>query len=129
VPLGTNPWYGDPNQILTRPAPAARCDQPVKPGLVIPAPSVNNGLSPVPADRLPGTPPPVSDPLQRPGSGTVQCNGQQPNPCVYTPTGVATSIYDVQSGIVVGPDGVKYSVANSSNIGEDGWKDMLTPAG
>ena len=71
----------------------------------------------------------VSDPLQRPGSGTVQCNGQQPNPCVYTPTGVATSIYDVQSGIVVGPDGVKYSVANSSNIGEDGWKDMLTPAG
>jgi phospholipid/cholesterol/gamma-HCH transport system substrate-binding protein len=129
VPLGTNPWYGDPNQILTCPAPAARCDQPVKPGLVIPAPSVNNGLNPVPADRLPGTPPPVSDPLQRPGSGTVQCNGQQPNPCVYTPTGVATSIYDVQSGIVVGPDGVKYSVANSSNIGEDGWKDMLTPAG
>ena len=129
VPLGTNPWYGDPNQILTCPAPAARCDQPVKPGLVIPAPSVDNGLNPVPADRLPGTPPPVSDPLQRPGSGTVQCNGQQPNPCVYTPTGVATSIYDVQSGIVVGPDGVKYSVANSSNIGEDGWKDMLTPAG
>jgi phospholipid/cholesterol/gamma-HCH transport system substrate-binding protein len=129
VPLGTNPWYGDPNQILTCPAPAARCDQPVKPGLVIPAPSVDNGLNPVPADRLPGTPPPVSDPLQRPGSGTVQCNGQQPNPCVYTPTGVATSIYDVQSGIVVGPDGVKYAVANSSNIGEDGWKDMLTPAG
>ncbi|HWS91254.1 MAG TPA: MlaD family protein, partial [Mycobacterium sp.] len=29
VPLGTNPWYGDPNQILTCPAPAARCDQPV----------------------------------------------------------------------------------------------------
>jgi phospholipid/cholesterol/gamma-HCH transport system substrate-binding protein len=101
----------------------------VKPGLVIPAPSVNNGLNPVPADRLPGTPPPVSDPLQRPGSGTVQCNGQQPNPCVYTPSGVATSIYDVQSGIVIGPDGVKYSVANSSNIGEDGWKEMLTPAG
>jgi phospholipid/cholesterol/gamma-HCH transport system substrate-binding protein len=129
VPLGTNPWYGDPNQILTCPAPAARCDQPVKPGLVIPAPSVDNGLNPLPADRLPGTPPPVSDPLQRPGSGTVQCNGQQPNPCVYTPSGVATSIYDVQSGIVVGPDGVKYSVANSSNIGEDGWKEMLTPAG
>ena len=32
VPLGTNPWYGDPNQILTCPAPAARCDQPVDPG-------------------------------------------------------------------------------------------------
>jgi phospholipid/cholesterol/gamma-HCH transport system substrate-binding protein len=126
VPQGTNPWYGDPNQILTCPAPAARCDQPVKPGLVIPAPSVNNGLNPLPGDRLPGTPPPVSDPLQRPGSGTVQCNGQQPNPCTYTPSG-ATSIYDVQSGIIVGPDGVKYSVANSDTIGEDGWKSMLDP--
>jgi phospholipid/cholesterol/gamma-HCH transport system substrate-binding protein len=129
VPLGTDPWYGDPNQILTCPAPAARCDQPVKPGQVIPAPSVNNGLNPLPADQLPGTPPPVSDPLQRPGSGTVRCNGQQPNPCIYTPSALATSIYDVQSGIVVGPDGMKYSVANSRNIGEDGWKDMLAPAG
>ena len=62
VPLGTNPWYGDPNQILSCPAPGARCDQPVKPGQVIPAPSVNNGLNPLPADRVPGTPPPVSDP-------------------------------------------------------------------
>ena len=53
VPLGTNPWYGDPNQILTCPAPAARCDQSVRPGMVIPAPSVNNGLNPAPADRLP----------------------------------------------------------------------------
>jgi phospholipid/cholesterol/gamma-HCH transport system substrate-binding protein len=26
-PLGTNPWYGDPNQIVSCPAPAARCDQ------------------------------------------------------------------------------------------------------
>jgi phospholipid/cholesterol/gamma-HCH transport system substrate-binding protein len=128
VPLGTNPWYGDPNQILTCPAPAARCDQPVKPGLVIPAPSVNNGLNPLPADRVPGTPPPVSDPLQRPGSGTVQCNGQQPNPCIYTPNPVPTSIYDVQSGLVVGPDGVVYSVENSRNTGEDGWKEMLAPA-
>ena len=32
VPLGTNPWYGDPNQILSCPAPAARCDQGVNPG-------------------------------------------------------------------------------------------------
>jgi len=127
VPLGTNPWFGDPNQILTCPAPAARCDQPVKPGQVIPAPSVNNGLNPLPADRLPGTPPPVSDPLQRPGSGTVQCNGQQPNPCIYTPSAASTSIYDVQSGLVVGPDGVVYSVENSRNTGEDGWKEMLAP--
>jgi phospholipid/cholesterol/gamma-HCH transport system substrate-binding protein len=56
----------------------------------------------------------------------VQCNGQQPNPCTYTPSG-ATSIYDVQSGIIVAPDGVKYSVANSGTIGEDGWKSMLDP--
>jgi phospholipid/cholesterol/gamma-HCH transport system substrate-binding protein len=128
VPLGTNPWYGDPNQLLTCPAPAARCDQPVKPGQVIPAPSVNNGQNPLPADRVPGTPPPVTDPLQRPGSGTVRCNGQQPNPCIYTPSAAQTSIYDVQSGLVVGPDGVVYSVENSRNTGDDGWKEMLAPA-
>ena len=34
VPLGTNPWYGDPDQILNCPAPGARCDQPMKPGFV-----------------------------------------------------------------------------------------------
>ena len=34
----------------------------LKPGLVIPAPSVNNGMNPAPADKVPGTPPPVSDP-------------------------------------------------------------------
>lgn len=129
VPLGTDPWYGDPDQILTCPAAAARCDQPVKPGLVIPAPSVDNGLNPLPADQLPGTPPPVSDPLQRPGSGTVRCNGQQPNPCVYTPNAAPTSIYDAQSGKVVGPDGVVYSVQNSTNVGDEGWKQMLTPTG
>ncbi|SOJ52810.1 hypothetical protein MSIMFB_00317 [Mycobacterium simulans] len=130
-PAGTNPWYGDPNQLLTCPAPAARCDQPVKPGMVIPAPSVNNGLNPAPADRLPpgGTPPPISDPLQRPGSGTVRCNGQQPNPCVYTPNGPPTAVYSPQSGELVGPDGVKYSVENSTKTGDDGWKEMLAPAG
>jgi len=53
IPLGTNPWYGDPNQIRNCPAPGARCDQPVTPGLVIPAPSVNNGRNPLPADRVP----------------------------------------------------------------------------
>jgi phospholipid/cholesterol/gamma-HCH transport system substrate-binding protein len=127
VPLGTNPWYGEPNQLLTCPAPGARCDQPVKPGQVIPAPSVNNGVNPMPSDRVPGTPPPVSDPLQRPGTGTVQCNGQQPNPCTYTPNVLPTSIYDVRSGKVVGPDGVVYSVENSNHVGDDGWKQMLAP--
>jgi phospholipid/cholesterol/gamma-HCH transport system substrate-binding protein len=132
VPLGTNPWYGDPNQIRNCPAPGARCDQPVDPGHVIPAPSVNNGLNPLPADRLPPggmTPPPISDPLQRPGTGSVQCNGQQPNPCVYTPGGPPAAVYSPMSGEVVGPDGSKYSVDNSSNTGDDGWKAMLAPAG
>ena len=38
TPLGTNPWYGDPYQMLNCPAAGARCDQPVNPGTVIPAP-------------------------------------------------------------------------------------------
>jgi phospholipid/cholesterol/gamma-HCH transport system substrate-binding protein len=127
VPLGTNPWYGDPNQLRNCPAPGARCDQPVDPGHVIPAPTINNGLNPLPADQLPAPPPPIVDPLQRPGSGTVQCNGQQPNPCVYTPAG-PTAVYIPSSGQVVGPDGATYSVENSRHTGEDGWKDMLAPA-
>jgi phospholipid/cholesterol/gamma-HCH transport system substrate-binding protein len=132
VPLGTNPWYGDPNQIRNCPAPGARCDQPVDPGHVIPAPSVNNGLNPLPADRLPPaglTPPPISDLLQRPGSGSVQCNGQQPNPCVYTPSGGPAASYSPQSGEVTGPDGAKYSLHDSTDTGDDGWKEMLAPAG
>jgi phospholipid/cholesterol/gamma-HCH transport system substrate-binding protein len=129
VPLGTNPWYGDPNQFRNCPAPGARCDQPVKPGLVAPAPSINNGLNPLPADRLPKTPPPASDPLQRPGSGTVQCNGQQPNPCVYTSNPGPAAIYTPQSSTLTGPDGVTYTVQNSSTTGDDGWKQMLAPAG
>jgi phospholipid/cholesterol/gamma-HCH transport system substrate-binding protein len=128
-PLGTNPWYGDPNQLRNCPAPGARCDQPVDPGRVIPAPSVNNGNNPAPADKVVGTPPPISDPLQRPGSGTVQCNGQQPNTCVYTPSGPPTAVYSPMRGEVVGPDGVKYAVENSSKTGDEGWKEMLAPAG
>jgi phospholipid/cholesterol/gamma-HCH transport system substrate-binding protein len=132
VPLGTNPWFGDPNQILTCPAPGARCDQSVRPGMVIPAPSINNGMNPLPANKLPPgglTPPPISDPLSRPGLGTVQCNGQQPNPCVYTPIGPPAGIYNPQSGEITRPDGVKYSIENSTKIGDDGWKEMLAPAG
>jgi phospholipid/cholesterol/gamma-HCH transport system substrate-binding protein len=128
VPAGTNPWFGDPNQILNCPAPGARCNQAVKPGFVIPAPSIDNGMNPAPADRVSATPPPVSDPLSRPGSGTVRCNGQQPNPCVYAPSGPPSAIYSPQSGELVGPDGHKYSLQNSTKIGDDGWKDMLAPA-
>jgi phospholipid/cholesterol/gamma-HCH transport system substrate-binding protein len=134
VPLGTNPWYGDPNQILSCPAPGARCDQGVNPGRgVIPAPTVNNGVNPAPADWLP--PPqstaPISDPLSPPGQGTVSCSGQQPNPCIYTPAPGppgSTAVYSPASGQVVGPDGVRYNVSNSSNPGDDGWKEMLAPA-
>ncbi|MBV8927833.1 MAG: MCE family protein, partial [Mycobacteriaceae bacterium] len=125
VPLGTNPWYGDPNQIRNCPAPAARCDQPVDPGKVIPAPSVNNGMNPLPADQLPPPPPPVSDELSRPGQGTVVCSGQQPNPCHYTPGNSPVAIYSPQSGELVAPDGTKFTVDNSTNTGDDGWKEML----
>ncbi|MFI5506442.1 MCE family protein [Mycobacterium sp. NPDC051804] len=135
VPLGTNPWYGDPNQILSCPAPGARCDQGVNPGRgVVPAPSVNNGVNPASADVLP--PPqataPISDPLSPPGQGSVTCSGQQPNPCIYTPAPGppgSTAVYNPASGQVVGPDGVRYNVTNSSNPGDDGWKEMLAPAG
>jgi phospholipid/cholesterol/gamma-HCH transport system substrate-binding protein len=133
VPLGTNPWYGDPNQILSCPAPAARCDQGVNPGFVVPAPTVNNGVNPASADQLP--PPrstaPVSDTLSPPGQGSVSCSGQQPNPCIYTPAPGppgSTAVYSPSSGEVVGPDGVRYNVSNSSNPGDDGWKEMLAPA-
>ncbi|HTM83388.1 MAG TPA: MCE family protein, partial [Mycobacterium sp.] len=128
-PLGTNPWYGDPDQIRNCPAAGARCDQPVDPGRVIPAPSINNGMNPLPADRLP--PPalqtPINDPLSRPGSGTVQCNGQQPNPCVYTPSAAPAAVYSPSSGELVGPDGVRYIVDNTTHTGDDGWKEMLAP--
>ncbi len=128
VPLGTNPWYGDPNQILTCPAPAARCDQPVKPGLVIPAPTLDTGLNPAPADQVPGTPPPMNDPLSRPGSGSVHCDGQQPNPCAYTPAPPFGANLGTQSAEITGPDGVRYFVQNATT-GDDGWKQMLAPAG
>lgn len=134
TPLGSNPWYGDPNQIVNCPAPGARCDQPVKPGLMIPAPSINNGMNPLPADLLPAAPPqPISDPVSKPRSGSVVCNGQQPNPCDYNPAPAAapatntSATYDATSGEVVGPDGTKYTVKNSTNTGDDGWKEMLAP--
>lgn len=127
VPAGTNPWYGDPNQIRSCPAPGARCDQPVDPGHVIPAPSINSGMNPAPADQLPPPLPPRSDPLTRPRSGGVQCSGQQPNPCNYIPADVPTAIYTPSSGELVSPDGTKYTVINSTSVGDDGWKDMLSP--
>ena len=138
TPLGTNPWYGDPNQIVNCPAPGARCDQPVKPGLMIPAPSINNGMNPLPADLLPkpdsNLNPVTSDPLTPPGQGSVQCAGPwqpgwpQPGTCDYTPAATKTSAtYNASSGEVTGPDGTKYTVKNSTTTGDDGWKEMLAP--
>ncbi len=91
-------------------------------------------MNPLPADQLP--PPesvaPYSDPLTAPRSGTVSCSGQQPNPCIYTPPQGppgTTAAYNPSSGEVVGPDGVRYNVSNSIDPGDDGWKEMLAPAG
>ena len=39
------------------------------------------------------------------------------------------AIYVPSSGEIVGPDGSKYSLEDSSHLGDDGWKDMLAPAG
>jgi phospholipid/cholesterol/gamma-HCH transport system substrate-binding protein len=39
------------------------------------------------------------------------------------------AVYDTESAEVVGPDGVRFSVENSSNTGDDGWKAMLAPTG
>ncbi len=131
VPLGTNPWYGDPAQIVNCPAPGAACDQPVNPGTVIRAPSINNGMNPLPADLLPPPTKPTSDAPSKPGQGTVQCNGQQPNPCNYTPgpspATNASATYSAASGEIVGPDGTAYTVKNSTTTGDDGWKEMLAP--
>lgn len=145
VPMGTNPWFGDPNQILTCPAPGAACDQPVNPGTVIPAPTINTGLNPLPADLLPAPKAPTSDPVSAPGQGSVQCadpaagvdirgvqpGWPQPGQCSYNPSGTpATNMsatYDASSGEIVGPDGTKYTVKNSTTTGDDGWKEMLAP--
>ena len=145
VPLGTNPWYGDPNQILTCPAPGAACDQPVNPGTVIPGPTINTGLNPLPADLLPPPTAPTSDPVSAPGQGTVQCadpaagvdirgvqpGWPQPGQCSYsaagTPATNMSATYNASSGEIVGPDGTKYTVQNSTTTGDDGWKEMLAP--
>ncbi|NKZ10835.1 MCE family protein [Mycolicibacterium septicum DSM 44393] len=123
---GTNPWYGDPNQMRNCPAPAARCDQPVQPGLVVPAPTVNTGLNPLPADQLPSPPGLRSDPLSPPSQGNVQCSGQQPNPCIYRPA-AATAVFTPASGVVSGPNGVTY-LLRQSGAADDGWKQMLSAA-
>jgi len=134
TPLGTNPWYGDPNQILNCPAPGARCDQPVNPGTVIPAPSVNTGLNPLAAEFLPPPTPPTSDSPSAPLGGGVQCAGPwqggwpQPGSCNYSAPAGSAAVYNAQSGELTGPDGAKYSVKNSSSTGDDGWKEMLAPA-
>ena len=114
IPLGTNPWYGDPNQIVNCPAPGGALRSAGEARLRDTGAVGEQRHEPAPADRLPpgGSPQPVSDPLTPPNQGSVQCSGQQPNPCTYTPA-PGSAVYSPQSGEVVGPDGVKYSVSNS----------------
>jgi len=63
-----------------------------------------------------------------PGLRATEHRDSEPNPCIYTPSPGAAALYDVQSGLVVGPDGVVYSVENSRSTGDNGWKDVLAPA-
>ena len=106
VPLGTNPWYGDPNQVLSCPAPgSALRPAGVNPGHgVIPgAVGEQRGQSGArrSAAAAAGASAPVSDPLSPPGMGSVQCSGQQPNPCTYTPAEGppgSTAVYSPASG-------------------------------
>ena len=95
--------------------------------MVIPAPSVNNGRNPAPADAL-SPPGPVSDPLTQPRSGTTQCSGQQPVQCTYTPADIPSAIYDVSRGQVVASDGTVFTVSSPVPTGQE-WKSMLAPAG
>ena len=46
-----------------------------------------------------------------------------------TPTPGPTAIYTPQSGELVAPDGTRFTVSESTDIGGEGWKQMLTPAG
>ncbi|MEH3140665.1 MAG: MlaD family protein [Mycobacterium kyogaense] len=127
-PTGTNPWYGDPEQVLSCPAPAGRCDQPVRPGIVVPAPSVNNGRNPAPADALSPSPGGTRDPVTAPRSGTTTCTGQQPNSCTYVPADIPSAMYDVARGQVTASDGTVFSVSSPPITGDE-WKGMLAPAG
>ena len=106
----------------------------VDPGMVIPAPSVNNGLNPLPADQLP--PPAGVAAGQRPaaaGRARVPCSAVDNSPTRASTlrhrATRPTAVYSPSSGEVVGPDGVKYTVSNSNKPGDDGWKEMLAPAG
>ena len=58
-------------------------------------------------------------------------NQPQPGTCDSSPAGTpATNMsatYNASSGEIVGPDGTKYTVKNSTTTGDDGWKEMLAP--
>ena len=85
VPEGTNPWYGDPNQILTCPAPAARCDQPVKPGHGDPSADAGHRAEPGARRSAAGHAPAGQRPLVTAGIGhrAVQRTAAQPV-CLHT---------------------------------------------
>ena len=91
VPLGTNPWYGDPNQILTCPAPggALRSAGAARHG----DPGAVGGHRFEPGARQPvrgGDAAADQRPAAAAGFGHRAVQRQQPNPCVYTPGGPPT---------------------------------------
>jgi len=97
VPLGTNPWYGRSESDLE--LSGTWCA--LRSGVIRagdPGAEHQQRDEPVACQPAAPAPGPTSDPLSPPGSGTVACSGQQPNPCTYTPSGVAS--YNPQSGQV-----------------------------
>jgi phospholipid/cholesterol/gamma-HCH transport system substrate-binding protein len=63
------------------------------------------------------------------GDVHVQCSGQQPDPCIYTPGSGPAAIYSPQSRDVIVSDGSRFALTNSTNTGDNEWKQMLAPAG
>ncbi len=124
VPGGTNPCMGTPTdaQLSRRP----RWRPPVKPGQVIPAPSVNNGINPLPADQLPKAPP-VNDRYSDLGQAPSSAMGNNLTRA-STPRAHFYNHYDDAERQVVAPDGVVYSVEASTLFGADGWK-VMAPTG
>ena len=76
-PLGTNPWYGDPNQIVNCPAPGPMRSAGEL-GYGYPGTDDQYRSEPLAAEFLPPPTPPISDAPSMPGNGTVQCASRMP---------------------------------------------------
>ena len=82
VPLGTNPWYGDPNQILSCPAPGRAATRVSIPGAVSSRRRRSTAGSirclPINCRRPSRASAPISDPLSPPGQG--RCSAVDSSP-------------------------------------------------